>query len=300
MTEGLTVQNVAKLEQAETHRHGQLRRFVYRLTHSWSVMIGASMLAVLVIASALAPLLTSYDPLAVTPALRLRPPDAQHLFGTDDFGRDIFTRVLYGGRISVQVGLVSVAISCSVGTLLGLLAGYYGRRLDALIMRAMDVILAFPGILMALVIVAVLGRSLTNVMIAVGVANIPVFTRIVRGSTLAIKELDYITACRALGAPDWRIMLRHIFPNVLTPIIVIATNSVAGAIIAGAALSFLGLGAGPPTPEWGIMLAEGRVYLRNATWVTTFPGLAIMLTVLAINLLGDGLRDVLDPRLKIQ
>jgi peptide/nickel transport system permease protein len=276
-----------------------LRRFSRRLLRSRNVLIGLTLLTIILLLVTFAPVLTSYNPELMTPAERLKPPNAQNLFGTDDFGRDIFTRVLYGGRVSLLVGLVSVAISCTVGTILGLLAGYFGGWIDALIMRAMDVILAFPGILLALAIVAVLGRSLPNVMIAVGISSIPLFTRIVRGSTLTIKQLDYITAAHALGCSSGRIIWWHVLPNVVTPIIVIATNSIAGTIITGAALSFLGLGAQPPTPEWGLMLAEGRVYLRNAAWVTTYPGLAIVVTVMTINLLGDGLRDVLDPRLKL-
>jgi peptide/nickel transport system permease protein len=227
------------------------------------------------------------------------PPSADHIFGTDNLGRDIFTRVLYGGAISLQVGIFSVAIGSTIGTLLGLVSGYYGKWVDTLIMRFIDVMLAFPGILLALVIIAVLGRDLRNVMIAVGISTIPIYTRIVRGTTLSIKQNDYIVAAQAIGSPTWRILLVHILPNTLAPIIVVTTNGVAGAIIAGAALSFLGLGQQPPDPEWGLMLAQGREYIRVAWWVTTFPGLAIMTTVLAINLLGDGLRDILDPRLKI-
>jgi peptide/nickel transport system permease protein len=275
------------------------RRMLRRLRRTANIWIGAVILLIVIVSAALAPILTSYDPIKVTPRDRLKPPSAEHLFGTDDFGRDIFTRVLYGGRLSVQVGLFSVALASITGTILGISAGYYGRWLDALIMRTMDVMLAFPGILLALAIVAILGRSLFNVMLAVGIASIPVYTRITRGSTLAIREMDYVTAARAIGCPGWQIMLRHILPNIIAPLIVITTNGIAGAIVAGAGLSFLGLGAQPPTPEWGIMLSEGRSYLRAASWVTTYPGLAIMITVLAINLLGDGLRDVLDPRLKI-
>ncbi|MBK9125779.1 MAG: ABC transporter permease [Chloroflexi bacterium] len=276
-----------------------VRRLLRRLSRSRSVIIGAILLTIITVLCVLAPVLSSYNPTLMAASERLKPPSEVHLFGTDDFGRDIFTRVLYGGQLSLQVGLISVAIACTIGTFLGIIAGYLGGWVDALIMRAMDVLLAFPGILLALAIVAVLGRSLTNVMIAVGISAIPLFTRIVRGSTLTIKQLEYVTAARALGASPTRIMRSHVLPNVVTPVIVVATNSIAGAIIAGAALSFLGLGAQSPTPEWGLMLSEGRVYLRSASWLTQFPGLAIMLTVLAINLLGDGLRDVLDPKLRI-
>lgn len=286
-----------ELEHKHTRR-GRLAAFGRRLLSSRNVVIGASILIVMITLTMLAPLITTYDPVEVNPRLRLQPPSLEHPFGTDDFGRDILTRVLYGGGLSLQVGLISVLIACSIGTTLGIIAGYYGSWLDVIIMRLMDMMLAFPGILLALAIVAVLGKSLPNVMIAVGISTIPLFTRIVRGTTLSVKQMDYITASRALGCSDAQIMFRHVLPNVITPIIVVATNGVASAIIAGAALSFLGLGAQPPTPEWGIMLSEGRNYLRAASWITTFPGLAIMITVLSINLLGDGLRDALDPRLK--
>jgi peptide/nickel transport system permease protein len=183
--------------------------------------------------------------------------------------------------------------------LLGIIAGYYGRWVDVVVMRMIDLMLAFPSILLALAIVATLGRSLPNVMLAVGIATIPVYTRIVRASTLSVKQMDYVLSAHAVGCPAPLVMARHILPNIIAPVIVVTTNGVAGAIIAGAALSFLGVGAQPPTPEWGIMLSDGRTFLRSASWITTFPGLAIMITVLAINLLGDGLRDVLDPRLRI-
>jgi peptide/nickel transport system permease protein len=274
-------------------------RLFRRIRRSANVRIGASVLLVMVLLAVFAPLITSYDPTQITPALRLRPPDADHWFGTDDFGRDVFTRIAYGARLSLQVGVISVVLAASIGVTLGIMAGYYGGWIDSLIMRLIDVMLAFPGILLALAIVAILGRSLTNVMIAVGISAIPVYARMARGTTLSVKNIDFITAARAIGAPTPHIMLRHVLPNITAPLLVVATNGIASAIIAGAALSFLGLGAQPPTPEWGVMLAEGRVYLRNAWWVTTFPGLAIMVTVMAINLMGDGLRDILDPRLRL-
>lgn len=270
-----------------------------RLRRSVNIMLGATILAIMIFLALFASNITPYNPELITPALRLRPPDALYIFGTDDFGRDVFTRIAYGARLSLLVGVISVSIAATAGVTLGITAGFYGGRLDALIMRLIDVMMAFPGILLALVIVAVLGRSLSNVMIAVGISAIPMYARMARGTTLSLKNMDYVSAARALGASDARIMTRHIFPNILAPLIVIATNGIAGAIISIAALSFLGLGAQPPTPEWGIMLSEGRVYLRNAWWVTTFPGLTIMITVMAINLMGDGLRDILDPRLRI-
>lgn len=269
------------------------------MTRSLNISLGVSIILVVVLLAIFAPNLTPYDPERVTPSLRLQAPNEQYIFGTDDFGRDVFTRVAYGARLSLLVGFFSVTIAASIGIPLGMIGGYFGGRIDALLMRLTDVMLAFPGILLALAIVAILGRSLTNVMIAVGISAIPLYARMARGSTLSIKTIDYVVAAHAIGCAAPRILAQHIFPNILAPLIVIATNGIASAIIAGAALSFLGLGAQPPTPEWGIMLSEGRVYLRAAWWVTTFPGLAIMITVMAINLIGDGLRDILDPRLRI-
>ena len=266
---------------------------------SRNVMAGSLALLAVIALVVLAPVISPYEPTQQFRRHRLEPPSAEYLLGTDNLGRDILTRILYGGQVSLQVGIVSVAIGATLGTLLGLLAGYLGGWADVLIMRFIDMMLAFPGILLALVIIAVLGRNLQNVMIAVGLSSIPVYTRVVRGSTLALKQVDFIVAAQALGGSSARIMARHILPNVLAPIIVVATNGVAGAIIAGAALSFLGLGQQPPDPEWGLMLNEGREFIRVAAWVTTYPGLAIMVTVLSINLLGDGLRDILDPRLKL-
>ncbi len=277
----------------------QWRRFGRRFLRSRNVMAGSLALLAVIALVVLAPAISPYEPTQQFRRHRLEPPSADFLLGTDNLGRDILTRILYGGQVSLQVGIVSVAIGATLGTLLGLLAGYLGGWADVLIMRFIDMMLAFPGILLALVIIAVLGRNLQNVMIAVGLSSIPVYTRVVRGSTLALKQVDFIVAAQALGGSSARIMARHILPNVLAPIIVVATNGVAGAIIAGAALSFLGLGQQPPDPEWGLMLNEGREFIRVAAWVTTYPGLAIMVTVLSINLLGDGLRDILDPRLKL-
>jgi peptide/nickel transport system permease protein len=263
------------------------------------VVVGVIVLVVVILAVVLAPLITSFDPIEQFRRERLMPPGSDHPFGTDNLGRDILSRVLYGGRTSLQVGLFSVAFASITGTVLGLVAGYYGRWVDSLIMRFIDVLLAFPSILLSLAIVAILGKDLRNVMLAVGIATLPIYTRVVRGSTLSVKQVDYIEAALALGSSTRRVLFLHILPNVLAPIIVVTTNGIAGAIIAGAALSFLGLGEQPPNPEWGNMLSQGRDYLRAAWWITTFPGLAIMVTVLSINLLGDGLRDILDPRLRI-
>ncbi len=285
--------------ELELSRSSQWLRFVKRFLRSRNVMVGSTVLSVVILLVLLAPSISPYKPTEQFRRHRLQPPNAEFLLGTDNLGRDIFTRILYGGQVSLQVGIVSVAIGATLGTLLGLIAGYLGGWADMLIMRFIDMMLAFPGILLALVIIAMLGRNLQNVMIAVGLSSIPVYTRVVRGSTLSLKQVDFIVAAQALGGSSWRIMTRHILPNVMAPIIVVATNGVAGAIISGAALSFLGLGQQPPDPEWGLMLNEGREFIRVAAWVTTYPGLAIMVTVLSINLLGDGLRDILDPRLKL-
>lgn len=291
--------NVANLAKLSDRRSGRTARFFKRILRSRNVLAGAVVLGAVILLVALAEQISPYEPTQQFRRQRLQPPNAEFLLGTDNLGRDILTRILYGGRVSLQVGIVSVAIGATLGTLLGLIAGYIGGWSDILIMRFIDMMLAFPGILLALVIIAVLGRNLQNVMIAVGLSSIPVYTRVLRGSALSVKQFDFIVAAQALGASSWRVMARHVLPNTLAPIIVVATNGVAGAIIAGAALSFLGLGQQPPDPEWGLMLNEGRDYIRVAAWVTTYPGLAIMLTVLSINLLGDGLRDILDPRLKL-
>ncbi len=273
------------------------RESLSRLLRNRGAAIGLLVLLLLVTSAFLAPFVTRYDPVALAPRERLQPPSSQYFFGTDAFGRDVFTRVVYGGRISLRIGFIAVGIALSIGVTLGLLAGYYGGAIDNLIMRLIDVMLAFPGILLALAIVAILGPNLVNAMIAVGISASPTYARVTRGAVLQTKEQAFVEAARSSGARAWRILLLHIFPNILGAIVVIATLGVANAIIAGAALSFLGLGAEPPTPEWGLMLSDGRSYLRHAWWITTFPGLAIMTTVLAINLVGDGLRDALDPRL---
>lgn len=263
-----------------------------------SALLGLSIIALLVLVAIFAPLITPYDPILIDPSQALQSPSATHLFGTDQYGRDIFSRVVAGTYLSLSVGLISVGIAVVVGVVVGLLSGYYGGWLDTLLMRIIDVMLAFPGILLALTIVSILGPNLTNLMISVGISSIPTYARLTRGSVLSAREEVYVNAAQSIGVPNARILARHILPNVVAPIIVTATLGVGGAILWAAALSFLGLGSQPPTPEWGRMLSEGRQYLRDHWWISTFPGVAIMVTVLAMNILGDGMRDVLDPRLK--
>jgi peptide/nickel transport system permease protein len=262
--------------------------------------IGALLVLLLILASAVgAPLLPLANPIQVDSPHALYSPGTPFLFGSDQYGRDVFSRVVYGGRISLLVGPIAVIIALVPGVTVGLIAGYYGRWVDTLLMRVIDVMLAFPGILLALGIVAVLGPSLTSLMVAVGISTIPTYARLTRASVLSARENLYVDAARVVGAPDIAILLRHILPNVVAPLIVVSTLGVGAAILVAATLSFLGLGSQPPTPEWGRMLSEGRQYLREQWWIATFPGLAIMLTVLALNVLGDGLRDVLDPRLRV-
>jgi peptide/nickel transport system permease protein len=274
-------------------------RALMRVAHSRSAVVGGSLLMLVILLALAAPLISPYDPIKTNQRLSLEAPSLAHLMGTDRFGRDIFSRVVWAGQTSLPIGLVSVAIGVLAGVTVGLLAGYYGGWVDAISMRLVDLLLAFPGILLALAIIAILGGSLTNLMIAVGIAAIPEYVRITRGTVLSLKQREFVLAARVIGCRGPAIMLRHILPNVVAPLIVLATLGMAAAIITGSALSFLGLGIKPPTPEWGNMLAEGREFLQRAPWVAFFPGAAIMLTVLSINLLGDGLRDALDPRMRL-
>lgn len=253
-------------------------------------------MVVLIGMAALAPVLAPYDPLDQDLYRRLEPPSSANVFGTDDFGRDILSRVIYGARISLRIGLISISIALSVGTTLGLIAGYKGGWFDTAIMRLMDIMLAFPSILLAIAIVAVIGPGIDNVMVAVSIVMVPQYARLVRASVLSIREMAYVEAARALGARDFRILRSSVLPNCMAPLIVQSTLSLGTAILDAAGLSFLGLGAQPPTPEWGAMLSGGRELLLKAPWVMTFPGLAIFIVVLGLNLFGDGLRDALDPK----
>jgi peptide/nickel transport system permease protein len=270
-----------------------------RLARNRGAALGGLVFLLVVLLALAAPLVAPHDPVRFNVAASLEPPGPRYLLGTDQFGRDVLSRIIYGSRVSVAMGLVAVAISVGAGAVLGLLAGFYRGPVDLVVMRLVDVMLAFPGILLALVIIAVLGPDLRSAMIAVGISGMPLFIRVVRGSTLAVRELHYVEAAQATGCGDLRVLARHVLPNVLTPVIVLVTLGIPSAIVAGAALSFLGLGIKPPTPDWGEMLSRGRAFMGTAWWLSTFPGLAIAIVVVAINRLGDGLRDALDPRMKL-
>jgi len=277
---------------------GPYRRAWWRLRRDRIAMVALLMLTVLLVTAFVVPLVIAIDP--YQQSLRdslLAPGTAGHIFGTDHFGRDVLLRLIDGGRVSLTVGIFAVVISAGIGGLIGLVAGYFGGWTDRILMRFIDVKLAFPGILLALVIVTVLGTGLEKVMIAVGIGGIPRFARVVRGSVLNTKNELYVEAARSIGAADLRIMFVHLVPQVLGPAITIATFGLATAILSIASLSFLGLGAQPPTAEWGLMLSEARKYLRVAWWLSVFPGLAIVTVVLSVNLLGDAVRDALDPRI---
>ncbi len=268
-----------------------------RLLRSPGARVGLVLGGALLLLAIVGPFLVHVDPLAASPSNQLKPPGVGGLLGSDQLGRDVAARIVFGAPLSLRVGFLVVAGAAALGVAVGLPAGYFGGWTDMLVMRVIDVLLAFPSILLALGLISVLGPSLNNAMIAVGIAVVPTYVRLVRASTLATRDLPYVDAARVIGCGSARIMFRHVLPNVAPPVIVSATLGVAAAILATSSLSFLGLGAQPPTPEWGAMLAEGRGYLRDAWWLPTFPGVAIMLAVMAVNLVGDGLRDALDPRM---
>jgi peptide/nickel transport system permease protein len=260
-----------------------------------SAAAGLAVLSVIVLISVIGLFWTPDDPYQMAPRARFLPPSPEHLMGTDQYGRDILSRVMVGGHLTLMTGFLSVAIAVAVGVTLGLLGAYVGGRVDLAVVAAMDVLLAFPAVLLALGVVAVLGSSITNVIIAVGIATIPVFNRVTRASVLSVTARPFVRSAIAMGCTDRHIVLRHVLPNIAGPLIVLTAITVAGAILVGSALSFLGLGAPPPTPEWGVMLNDARAYMQLGWWLTVMPGLAIAATVLALNILGDGLRDVLDP-----
>jgi peptide/nickel transport system permease protein len=276
-----------------------------RLARRRTALFGLLVVAIAVFTAVLAPVISPFDPLEQDISQRLREPgwhDAQgraHPLGTDHLGRDILARIIYGSRIALLVGLSAVLVSGVLGMAIGLVAGYFGGRVDDFLMRLADVQLAFPFILLAIAVIGVLGPSLRNIIIVIGVSSWVVYARVVRGEVLSIREREFVQAAVALGSRDGRILVRHVLPNAFTPWLVVATLDMARVIVIESALSFLGLGVQPPTPTWGGMLADGRVYLSTAWWLATFPGLAILITVLGINLFGDGLRDTLDPRLQV-
>ncbi len=294
-----------RLPEAANRWSGETWAWARRLARRRIALFGLVVIAAVVAAAVFAPLLAPFDPVEQDITQRLKPPGGTdergrtHLLGTDHLGRDILSRILFGARIALLVGFSAVAIAGTLGLLIGLLSGYFGGRVDDFCMRLADIQLAFPFILLAIAVIGVLGPSLRNIIAVVGVSGWVVYARIVRGEVLSLREREFVQAAVVLGSAHPRVILRHIVPNAFTPWLVIATLDMARVIVLESALSFLGLGVQPPTPTWGGMLADGRVYLSTAWWLATFPGLAIVVTVLGINLLGDGLRDTFDPRLKV-
>lgn len=272
---------------------------VHQLKRNKGAIAGLVVIALFLVVGIFAPYVAPHDPLEQTIEMRKAPPFTEgYLLGTDDLGRDMLSRLIFGARISMVIGVVSVGIALIFGLLIGVISGYYGGWFDKIVMRIIDIMLAFPYVLLTIVIVAILGASLTNAMIAIGISQIPRYVRLVRASVLAEKEADYVTAERSIGASNFELMFGSILPNCLAPISVQATLGVGEAILSSAALSFLGLGAQPPTPEWGLMIASSREFITSAWWIVTFPGIATLFAVLGFNLFGDGLRDILDPKLR--
>ncbi|MCK9216604.1 MAG: ABC transporter permease [Firmicutes bacterium] len=287
------------LRKTKVKRRGQLRSIWNRYKRNKLAMVGLFLMALLVFFSLSAHFIVDYDK-AIHQNMqeRFQEPSLKHIFGTDQYGRDIFARIIHGAKISIFMGLFNVAIALTIGSIIGSVAGYYGGYIDGIVMRIMDVFLAIPQTLLAISIVAVLGQGVINLMIALIISAIPKFARIVRSAILTVRGQEYIEAARAYGTNDMRIIFKHVMPNAIGPIIVQATLDMAFAILSIASLSFLGLGISPPTPEWGSMLSEGKTYMRDYSYLVVFPGIAIVITVLALNLIGDGLRDALDPRLR--
>jgi len=277
-------------------RDSPARRALGRLLARRTAVFGLGVVVLMVLLALLAPWIAPFDPLATSFAMVRKAPSGANWFGTDEVGRDLLSRVIWGGRASLAAGVISVTIAVGVGVPLGMLAGYVGGAIDAVISRITDAMLAIPFLILAIALAAFLGPSLSNAMIAIGITATPIFVRLARGQVLAVRAEDYVEAARAVGNPPGRILLRHILPNILPPVIVQATLAIAAAIIAEASLSFLGLGQQPPAPSWGSMLNTAQRFLTQAPWMAVFPGLAIFVTVLAFNLLGDGLRDALDPK----
>lgn len=272
--------------------------FFITLSRRKSAVLGLFIIILLLLVALFAPIIAPYDPVQLNIMNMMQPPSMEHFFGTDEYGRDIFSRVLYGARLSVWSASLAVGFCSIGGILIGLLCGFYGRLLDSIVMRIMDGMMAIPALLLAIGLIAAFGPGMMSVMLALGIVYLPRFARLVRGVVLSLREVEYVEAASALGARDMAIMFRHILPNCMAPVIVQATIYFAYAILAEASLGYLGLGVQPPAPSWGNILYDGRAYLRDAAWISIFPGLAIGFTVLGLNLLGDGLRDALDPRLK--
>ena len=293
---GTSTAPASQNQESAEHSESELRAVLRHLRKNRIAMIGLFILVLFVLCAVFAPLIAGYDPVATNFGKALNKPSAQHWLGNDELGRDLFSRIIYGSRISLVIGLISVAIGLALGVPIGALTGYFGGKLDLFAQRVIDIMIAFPGILLAIIVVTVLGVGVENVMIATGIASVPVYARLVRGSVLSIKKMGYISAAKALGIGEAAIIFFHVLPNCIGPVIVQSTFQVATSILWAAGLGFLGLGAQPPLPEWGAILAKGRVYMRVAPHLTTYPGLAIFFMVLGFNLLGDGLRDALDPR----
>jgi peptide/nickel transport system permease protein len=279
-------------------KNSNLHLALIRLRRNRLALLGFGVLAILVFTAVFADFIAPYDYAAQDLMESFEPPSGKHWFGTDEFGRDILSRIIYGGRISLQVGIVAVALALFIGGALGAAAGYYGGRIDEIVMRTMDILISVPRILLSIAIAAVLGPGMLNLMIAIAIAATPAFARVIRGAILSIIGNEYVEAARCMGATDTWIIVRHILPNCTGSIIVLATLDVATAILAASSLSFLGLGIQPPYPEWGAMLSAARGYLRDDAYMTIFPGLAIMITIMSLNFLGDGLRDAFDPKQK--
>lgn len=288
------------VKKAAPKKRSQMQEVWRRLKKNRMAMLGLVIVCILVLIAIFADVLFDYNDVVIkqNTAIRLQGPSASHWLGTDEFGRDILARLVHGSRISLMVGIVAVSIALTVGGTLGALAGFYGGKIDMIIMRFMDILLAVPSLLLSITIVSALGPSIINLMIAISISSIPGYARIVRSSVMTVRDNEFVEAARSIGANNWEIILKHIIPNCMAPIIVQVSLKVASAILSTSGLSFLGLGVKAPTPEWGSMLSGGRAYLRNAWHLTFFPGVMIMITILSLNLLGDGLRDALDPKLK--
>ncbi|HEV8310264.1 MAG TPA: ABC transporter permease [Methylomirabilota bacterium] len=288
----------AGVARSATAPRGRSAGALRRLLADGAAIVGLALIVLLALTAGLAPVLAPFDPTAVSLARAYQGPDPEHWLGTDEVGRDILSRLLYGARLSLATGLIAVAVALALGVPVGLVAGYGGPTADLLLMGVMDVMLAFPALLLAILIVTILGAGAESAMLAVGLSSVPIFARLVRASTLTIRQSDYVSAARALGVSAPVLVLRHVLPNALSPLLVQSTLRIATAILTAAGLGFLGLGAQPPAAEWGLMLNQGRAYLQTAPHIVLFPSLAIMLAVLAFNLFGDGLNDALNPRLR--